>query len=285
LGGGSAALVVLFRRASQRATGPRSGHDAEHQMRGRRVRGAAGRRGKAGPPPGCPSAGRAARAIGLGAGGQLRARREGRGWGDSLVGADRSLARPATPAHARSDGAVGKTCLLISYTTNAFPGGYIPTVFDNYSANVMVDGKPINLSLWDTAGEEDYDRLRPLSYPQTDVFLICFSIISEASFENVKAKWRPEIQHHAANVPFILVGTKVDLRDDPETLQRLNAYGQKPITESKGYQLVAEIGAYKYLECSALTQSGLKNVFDEAIRCVLVSTTSKQKKDPKCVVL
>ncbi len=183
------------------------------------------------------------------------------------------------------DGAVGKTCLLKTYTTNAFPGEYNPTVFDVNSVNVKVDGKPISLGLYDTAGEEDYDRLRPQSYPQTDVFLICFCITTEASFENVKAKWRPEIQHHAANVPFILVGTKVDLRDDPETLQRLKGARRKPITKEQGYQLAKEIGAYKYLECSALTQSGLKNVFDEAMRCGLVFTTTKQKKDPKCVVL
>eukprot|EP00003_Mantamonas_plastica_P032091 TRINITY_DN85_c0_g1_i5.p2 TRINITY_DN85_c0_g1~~TRINITY_DN85_c0_g1_i5.p2 ORF type:complete len:193 (+),score=62.72 TRINITY_DN85_c0_g1_i5:1735-2313(+) len=182
------------------------------------------------------------------------------------------------------DGAVGKTCLLISYTTNAFPGEYIPTVFDNYSANVMVDGKPINLGLWDTAGQEDYDRLRPLSYPQTDVFLICFSLISPSSFENVKSKWYPEIAHHAPGTPSILVGTKLDLRDEKETIAKLAEKGLSPITYQQGLQMMKEISSVKYLECSALTQKGLKNVFDEAIRAVLMPA-KKPTSSKKCILL
>ena len=63
-------------------------------------------------------------------------------------------------------------------------------VFDNYAVTVMIGGEPYTLGLFDTAGQEDYDRLRPLSYPQTDVFLVCFSVVSTSSFENVKEKVR-----------------------------------------------------------------------------------------------
>eukprot|EP00051_Salpingoeca_urceolata_P005086 m.70211 g.70211 ORF g.70211 m.70211 type:complete len:194 (+) comp14047_c0_seq2:389-970(+) len=183
------------------------------------------------------------------------------------------------------DGAVGKTCLLISYTTNAFPGEYIPTVFDNYSANVMVDGKPINLGLWDTAGQEDYDRLRPLSYPQTDVFLVCFSVISPTSFTNVESKWNPEIKHHCPHAPALLIGTKSDLRDDAATLQALKAKGHSPITFEQGQKKAQAQGFVKYLECSALTQNGLKAVFDDAIRAVISKSNTKVAKKGKCSLL
>eukprot|EP00823_Brevimastigomonas_motovehiculus_P005126 TRINITY_DN35_c0_g1_i1.p1 TRINITY_DN35_c0_g1~~TRINITY_DN35_c0_g1_i1.p1 ORF type:complete len:193 (+),score=39.33 TRINITY_DN35_c0_g1_i1:154-732(+) len=181
------------------------------------------------------------------------------------------------------DGAVGKTCLLISYTTNAFPGEYIPTVFDNYSANVMVDGKPVNLGLWDTAGQEDYDRLRPLSYPQTDVFLICFSIISPQSFENVKSKWYPEVHQHCPGVPIVLVGTKSDLRNDSNMQGTLAAKGLHMVTQEEALTRCKEISGISYKECSALTQDGLKTVFDEAIRAAM--NRPKQTKSGGCCVV
>ena len=159
------------------------------------------------------------------------------------------------------DGAVGKTCLLIVYTTNSFPQEYIPTVFDNYGTHCQVDGKVINLGLWDTAGQEDYDRLRPLSYPSTDVFLVCFSVMSPSSFENVRCKWIPEIEHYCSSAKIILVGTKCDLRSDPFAMSKMEERGLEPISNEMGSGLAKDIGAARYVECSAMTSQGVKRCF------------------------
>ncbi|XP_024297444.1 cell division control protein 42 homolog isoform X2 [Oncorhynchus tshawytscha] len=173
------------------------------------------------------------------------------------------------------DGAVGKTCLLISYTTNKFPSEYVPTVFDNYAVTVMIGGEPYTLGLFDTAGQEDYDRLRPLSYPQTDVFLVCFSVVSPSSFENVREKWVPEISHHCPRTPFLLVGTQMDLRDDSNTVEKLAKNKQRPLAPESGDKLCRDLRAVKY--------RGLKNVFDEAILAALEPPETKPKK--RCTLL
>ena len=167
------------------------------------------------------------------------------------------------------DGAVGKTSLLISYTENRFPVEYVPTVFDNFTTGVEVDGQLINFALWDTAGQEEYSRLRALSYPETDVFLLCFCVVSPTSFENIRSKWYPEVSHHCPEAKLILVGTKTDLREDPETIQKHKK--EKLPSKEDGEKLASSINAKMYLECSALTQDGLKRVFEEAIRAVIVT--------------
>lgn len=180
------------------------------------------------------------------------------------------------------DGTVGKTSMLISYTTNTFPEEYLPTVFDNYTSTVVVDNITVSLGLWDTAGQEDYDRLRPLSYPQTNVFLVCYSVISPSTYTNITNKWIPEIRHHCPDTPIVLCGTKIDLRDDPKTIQNLQKQNLAPIRREQGLKLSKKIKAYAYVECSALTQKGLHSVFEEAIRAVLVPKITKQN---KCLIL
>jgi small GTP-binding protein len=174
------------------------------------------------------------------------------------------------------DGAVGKTCLLLSYTTNAFPGEYIPTVFDNYSANVMVEDQQINLQLWDTAGQEDYKKLRPLSYPQTDVFVICFSLVAPTSLENVQNMWVPEVKEHCPTTPYILVGMKSDLRDQfQQHADEYRSKGWEPVSTSKAEEMKKSIGAHGYIECSAKIQYNLKEVFEAAIKVVLHPPSSE----------
>lgn len=126
-----------------------------------------------------------------------------------------------------------------------------------------IGDEPYTLGLFDTAGQEDYDRLRPLSYPQTDVFLVCFSVTSPASFENVREKWFPEVHHHCPGVPCLIVGTQVDLREDAQVKDKLAKQRMSPVKKEDGERMAKELGAVKYVECSALTQYKLKDVFDE----------------------
>ncbi|MQL69066.1 hypothetical protein Taro_001334, partial [Colocasia esculenta] len=263
------------------------------------------------------------------------------------------------------DGAVGKTCMLICYTSNKFPTDYVPTVFDNFSANVVTEGITVNLGLWDTAGksisdhktfdlsavvlfsgvlvyvlgtrsldcyslclfstrfftgQEDYNRLRPLSYRGADVFVLAFSLVSRASYENVMKKWIPELQHYAPGVPVVLAGTKlgewiklllilglldcgvegartverllgddllVHLREDRHYLS--DHPGLVPVTTAQGEELRKRIGAAYYIECSSKTQQNIKAVFDAAIKVVInpPSKRKEKKKKPKhgCSIL
>jgi len=181
------------------------------------------------------------------------------------------------------DGGCGKTCLLIVYAQNRFPEAYIPTVFENYVTNRQFDGKIIEIALWDTAGQEEYDRLRPLSYPESHVILIVFSVDFPVSLGNVQDKWYPEVAHFCEGTPLILVATKTDLRRDDNTRRMLGAQGQKPVTPEQGAEVAQEIGA-KYIECSAKTGTGVQEVFALALRESMKNRWGKIPKRNRCVV-
>lgn len=176
------------------------------------------------------------------------------------------------------DGACGKTCLLIVFAKGKFPERYVPTVFDNYVADVDVDGRRVELQLWDTAGQEDYDRLRPLSYPDSHVILICFAIDIPDSLDNVTEKWISEVLHFCQGLPILLVGCKKDLRYDPATIEELRKTSQRPVTEQEGHAVAERIGAYKYLECSAKTGEGVRDIFEHATRAALLHSRGSKKK-------
>ena len=141
------------------------------------------------------------------------------------------------------------------------------------------------MGLWDIAGGEDYDRLRPLSYPGTDLFLLCFALDAPSSFVNVKERWYPELNHHCPGTPILLVGTKEDLRDDPQVISHLATRGLSPITYQQGLECARDIGVVKYMECSALTNTGVQEVFIEAARAALTVRKRVLQNSGRCHLL
>ncbi|KND89187.1 GTP-binding protein RHO3 [Tolypocladium ophioglossoides CBS 100239] len=200
--------------------------------------------------------------------------------------------------HIVGDGASGKTSLLNVFTRGYFPTVYEPTVFENYVHDIFVDNVHIELSLWDTAGQEEFDRLRSLSYDDTDLIMLCYSVDSKDSLENVESKWVGEIADNCPGVKLVLVALKCDLRsqgDDDETDDNaaaptaLGEAGEQQrekgptINYDQGLEVARRIGASRYLECSAMKNRGVNEAFTEAARVAL--SVKKEREENKCTVM
>ena len=183
------------------------------------------------------------------------------------------------------DSGCGKTSLMTSFACKKFPEEFVPTLFDGgYRAEITVDGDTVGLAFWDTVGKEgEYDRLRPLSYTDADVILMCFSTDSPDSLENVPEKWTPEVRHFCPNVPIILVGNKKDLRNDRNVINELWKLKQAPVTSKEGFKMCRKIKGHLYLECSAKAMEGVRDVFETAAK-VSLKTTCRYRRY-KCGIL
>lgn len=180
------------------------------------------------------------------------------------------------------DGACGKTSLLSVFTLGFFPKEYVPTVFENYVSDCRVDGKSVQLALWDTAGQEEYERLRPLSYAKAHVILISFAIDTPDSLDNVATKWVNEVNELCPGVPTILVGMKKDLRDDPNAIEEMRLKSMHFVDSQHAQQMATRIGAKRYMECSALTGEGVDDVFEAATRSALLFRDGSEERSKGC---
>lgn len=158
------------------------------------------------------------------------------------------------------DSAVGKSGLAARITNNTFPTEYSPTLFDNYAVTVIIQNEPYVLSIFDTPGQEKYNRLRTLSYLKCDVFAICFSVVKRDSYLHVSEIWLPEIRRYLPETPFLLVGTQTDLRPAPSPLTK------HIVTSAEGSKMADRLGAHCYVECSALMDLGIQTVIHRLIR-------------------
>jgi len=177
----------------------------------------------------------------------------------------------------------GKTALVQSYVSDQFPEQYVPTVYDRYKTTVTVEGQAWTLILWDTSGQEDFDSIRPLSYSHADVILVCFSVVSRSSYENVKLKWAPLAEQGLPEAKVVLVGCKTDLRDDAGA-SRSRRRGDA-ISEAEGAKLANDIGASRYIDCSALKRTHLKDVMEACCRLAITVQKERPVCQSSCVIL
>ncbi|XP_060795260.1 rho-related GTP-binding protein RhoN-like [Neoarius graeffei] len=149
------------------------------------------------------------------------------------------------------DSRCGKTALLHVFAKDSYPDSYVPTVFENYTASFEIDKRRIELNMWDTSGSPYYDNVRPLAYPDSDAVLICFDISRPETLDNVLKKWQGETQEYCPNAKVVLVGCKLDMRTDLNTLRELSKLRLIPVTHEQGSSLARQIGAVAYAECTS----------------------------------
>jgi len=182
------------------------------------------------------------------------------------------------------DGMVGKTCLLHRYAKDEFSEQHEATVFDSYSVQVNVDNATWDLCFFDTAGQEDYDQLRPLTYGKADIFILCYSAMRPEGIENLKAKWLPEKEVHNKDCPYVIVGTKTDLRKDKAACADLLKQSGKTPVFAEDVDKSPFPGCKKIMECSAKTGEGVHDVFNEVIKVAVMSKLG-MKDGKKCEIL
>ena len=176
------------------------------------------------------------------------------------------------------DSAVGKTSLILACATNGFPEDPIPHVYHNTAIEVKNGNKTVIMEVRDTGGGSEYDLARPLTYTDADVYLLCFSVGSPTSYHNIMSKWYPELCIYGPKTPIILVGTKTDLRQDKEVKEELEWQSLATIEYERGVQLMKEIGAATYMECSSLKErDDVQAIFEEAAKTV------QRQKRPPCI--
>jgi len=200
-----------------------------------------------------------------------------------------TVPKPEDPNHLKilvlGASAIGKTCLCHTLTTGTFPSEYVPTISDNATAKIVGTDKTAYVSLWDTVGRGDYFLLRRQSYPGTKVILLCYSAINQATFEVLATEYKEELSY-MPGVPVILVGLKADLRNDKDTLERLQDRNEKVISIKQGEDLANAFGFVCHMECSALYNKGVQEVFSKAIE-VAMDPPKKQPvhQDGKCILM
>ncbi|XP_076445476.1 ras-like GTP-binding protein RHO [Babylonia areolata] len=188
------------------------------------------------------------------------------------------------------DGDCGKSCLLYRFAHDEFFTSYVPTVFDVEAKTVHYKEKEVQLVMYDTAGQETYDRLRPLSYDETDVALLCFSLDNPDSLENVLLNWLPEVRYFCGNIPILLVGNKKDLRQAAElhgiadqadlnenTKRTKKRTSKAMVSFGEGQAVGTRAGAVAYFETSALTGEGTDAVFEAVVRAGMEIKVKKGK--------